>query len=343
MIETVIRTSALSRRFGDVLALDRLELEVPRCAVYGFLGPNGAGKTTAIRLLLGLIRATAGEVALFGVRLEPRSRVALLHRVGALVESPTPYPHLTGRENLQVAARLRVLQAGRVDAVLAAVRLERDANRPVRAYSLGMRQRLGLAQALLASPELLALDEPTNGLDPAGIQEVRETLRRLPGETGATVFLSSHLLSEVEQIATDIGVLRQGRLLFQGPIQALQAERQPRVLVRVAAPAGALRALRAGGWSAARVAGQRDAIMVEATSPDDAARINSMLVLQGLAVNGLETARSSLEEIFLRLTRAVPSPAVPAAGPEGGTTRDPGPAGRGGDAAGRDANAAGLR
>jgi lantibiotic transport system ATP-binding protein len=297
MIETVIRTSALSRRFGDVLALDRLELEVPRCAVYGFLGPNGAGKTTAIRLLLGLIRATAGEVALFGVRLEPRSRVALLHRVGALVESPTPYPHLTGRENLQVAARLRVLQAGRVDA----------------------------------------------GLDPAGIQEVRETLRRLPGETGATVFLSSHLLSEVEQIATDIGVLRQGRLLFQGPIQALQAERQPRVLVRVAAPAGALRALRAGGWSAARVAGQRDAIMVEATSPDDAARINSMLVLQGLAVNGLETARSSLEEIFLRLTRAVPSPAVPAAGPEGGTTRDPGPAGRGGDAAGRDANAAGLR
>ncbi|HYL99015.1 MAG TPA: ATP-binding cassette domain-containing protein, partial [Blastocatellia bacterium] len=212
-----IQTANLTRRYGSLTAVDGLSLEVPRGSIYGFLGPNGAGKTTTIRMLLGLINPDAGEVILLGLPLR-RNRIALLSRVGTLVETPSIYPNLTGRENMEVTRRLRAVARSRVDRVLQIVRLDKDAGRKAIEYSLGMRQRLALALALLGDPELLILDEPTNGLDPSGIHEMRELIRRLPSEHNATIFLSSHLLSEVEQVATHIGIVNKGALSFQGPL-----------------------------------------------------------------------------------------------------------------------------
>ena len=206
MTELAITTFRLTRRFGDLTAVADLDLQVPGGSVYGFLGPNGAGKTTTIRLLLGLIRPNAGEVRLFGQSLRD-GRMTLLRRVGALVETPSLYPHLTGRENLEVTRRLLDARQEQINRALAIVKLEQDAHRRVAHYSSGMRQRLGLALALLGEPELLILDEPTNGLDPAGIREMRDLICRLPEEHGVTVFLSSHLLNEVEQVATHIGII----------------------------------------------------------------------------------------------------------------------------------------
>jgi ABC-type multidrug transport system ATPase subunit len=197
MDKFIIETNDLTRRFGSVKAVDGVSLRVPPGSIYGFLGPNGAGKTTTIRMLLGLIRPNAGEVSLFGRSLSEQ-RLELLRRVGSLVESPSLYPHLTGWENLELIRRMVGGKPSEIEHALAVVRMEDAAHRLVREYSLGMRQRLGLAVALYGQPELLILDEPTNGLDPAGIHEMRELICSLPHE-GLTVFLSSHLLSEVDQ------------------------------------------------------------------------------------------------------------------------------------------------
>lgn len=296
----VIETRALTRRFGKQLAVDTLNLSVPEGGVYGFLGPNGAGKTTAIRMLLGLIRPNAGEVRLFGQPLLA-NRYSLMQRVGALVETPSLYPHLTGRENLEVTRRLLGAPRELIDLALETVRLTKDANRRVREYSLGMRQRIGLALALLNKPTLLILDEPTNGLDPAGIHEMRDLIRHLPGESGMTVFLSSHLLSEVEQIASHIGIINEGRLLFQGPLAELQAKQQTELTVGVKQLDQAIDCLERAGWTVQRRADKLLSVM--AHSSEDAARINSLLVEHCLDVFHLALAQASLEDIFLTLTR----------------------------------------
>jgi len=289
----------LTSRFGAKLAVDDLDLKAPEAGVYGFLGPNGAGKTTAIRMLLGLIRADAGEVYLFGESLAVNRR-RLMRRVGALVEAPSLYPHLTGRENLEVTRRMLGAQRTLIDRALDIVRLAGDAHRRVREYSLGMRQRLGLALALLNEPRLLILDEPTNGLDPAGIHEMRDLLRRLPSEFGVTVFLSSHLLGEVEQIAGHIGIIHEGRLLFQGTLPELQDEHQAQLTIGVNQPDQAVSCLTAAGWG---VQERDDGLLsVNATTPVDAARINTLLVGQRLEVFHLAQAQASLEDIFLTLT-----------------------------------------
>lgn len=210
-----IETRTLTRRFATGHGVEALDLAVPAGSVYGFLGPNGAGKTTTIRLLLGLLRADGGEIRLFGQPLTRQSRTPL-RQVGSMVESPSLYPHLSGYENLEVTRRLLGLAPERIDAVLRIVGLERDAHRRVRVYSLGMRQRLGIALALLGEPRVLVLDEPSNGLDPAGIVELRTLLQRMAGELGITVFVSSHQLAEVELMASHVGVLHQGKLRFQG-------------------------------------------------------------------------------------------------------------------------------
>lgn len=300
MQNPLIETRGLTRRFGPQLAVDTLNLYVPAAGVYGFLGPNGAGKTTVIRMLLGLIRPNAGEVRLFGQQLST-NRYSLMRRVGALVETPSLYPHLTGGENLEVTRRLIGAPRNVIDLALETVRLTKDANRRVREYSLGMRQRLGLALALLNKPELLILDEPTNGLDPAGIHEMRDLIRHLPRESGMTVFLSSHLLSEVEQIASHIGIIHEGHLLFQGTLSELQARQQMALTVGVNQVDRAIECLKLAGWTVQRRADEL--LTVSAHSSDDAMRINRLLVDHRLEVFHLALAQVSLEDIFLTLTR----------------------------------------
>ncbi len=299
MDECLIETRGLTRRFGERVAVDDLNLSVPAAGVYGFLGPNGAGKTTAIRMLLGLIRPHAGEVRLFG---EPvgRNRASLMRRVGALVESPSLYPHLTGRENLEVTRRLLGASRNLIDLALDTVRLTQDANRRVREYSLGMRQRLGLALALLNKPELLILDEPTNGLDPAGIHEMRDLIRHLPDEFGVTVFLSSHLLSEVEQIAGHIGIIHEGKLLFQGPLAELQKRQQTQLVVGVKQLDEAIDCLLNAGWAVNRSADSMISVLAKTSA--DAARINKLLVDHRFDVFHVALTQPSLEDIFLTLT-----------------------------------------
>ena len=295
----LIETRGLTRRFGSQRAVDDLNLLVPAAGVYGFLGPNGAGKTTAIRMLLGLIRPNAGEVRLFGQSLNGNHR-SWMGRVGALVEAPSLYPHLTGRENLEVTRRLLGSDRNLVELALATVKLTKDADRRVREYSLGMRQRLGLALALLNNPDLLILDEPTNGLDPAGIHEMRDLIRRLPDEFGVTVFLSSHLLGEVEQIATHIGIIHEGSLLFQGTLAELQSKQQTQLSVGVKQANEATEFLVNTGWNVQRCVD--DLLNVSTKAPDDAVRINKLLVNRGLDVFHLVASQRSLEDIFLSLT-----------------------------------------
>jgi lantibiotic transport system ATP-binding protein len=300
MHQYMIETRGLTRRFGAQLAVDDLNLQAPAAGVYGFLGPNGAGKTTAIRMLLGLIRPDAGEVHLFGEPLKA-NRLSLMRRVGALVEAPSLYPHLTGRENLEVTRRLLGAPRALIDRALDIVKLTQDAHRRVREYSLGMRQRLGLALALLNKPELLILDEPTNGLDPAGIHEMRALLRRLPAEFGVTIFLSSHLLSEVEQVASHIGIIHEGRLLFQGTLSELQDAHRAQLTLGVKQPDEAVNCLTAAGWG---VQVRADGMLgVSATTPEEAVKINHLLVSRRLEVFHLAPAQASLEDIFLTLTR----------------------------------------
>jgi ABC-2 type transport system ATP-binding protein len=284
-------------------AVDGVNLQVERGSVYGFLGPNGAGKTTTIRLLLGLIHPHAGQVRLFDKPLQ-NERIELLQRVGALVESPSLYPHLTGHENLEVTRRLIAGKRQRIDEVLRIVRLEEAADRLVKGYSTGMKQRLGLALALLGEPELLILDEPTNGLDPAGIREMRQFIRRLPQEHGITVFLSSHLLGEVEQMATHVGIINQGQLLFQGTPNGLRAQLNPQVRLGVDRLEEAARILTQAGWSVRPNGGNQLCVTVNGQS--DVAMINAQLTGGGVNVFQLSLEQPSLEDIFLELTMGEP-------------------------------------
>ncbi len=307
MAEHIIETIGLTRRFGRLTAVDDLTLAVPRGAVYGFLGPNGAGKSTTLRLLLGLIRPDAGEARLFGSLLSggrgPRPRrTELLRRVGALVESPSIYPNLTGRENLEVTRRLTGGTRGQIGYALHLVGLEGAADRLAGGYSTGMKQRLALALALLGMPDLLILDEPTNGLDPAGMQEVRALIRRLPEEHGVTVLLSSHLLVEVEQVATHIGIIQEGRLVFQGTQDELRAQMEGQAILQVDDPERARQALRDAGWAARWNGNAR--LAVPASGPSDAAMLNALLVRQGFNVYQLGLNQPTLEDVFLSLTHA---------------------------------------
>ncbi|MBP6822496.1 MAG: ABC transporter ATP-binding protein [Acidobacteria bacterium] len=299
MQKIAIETCGLTRRFGTQLAVNEVNLLVPEASIYGFLGPNGAGKTTTIRMLLGLIRPNAGEVKLFGEAFVA-NRLSLLRRVGALVETPSLYSHLTGRENLEVTRRLIGADRKLIDRALDIVKLAADAHRRVREYSLGMRQRLSLGLALLNNPDLLILDEPANGLDPAGIHEMRDLIRRLAAEFGITIFLSSHLLSEVEQVANHIGIIHQGKLVFQGTLADLQSQRHQHLTVGVNHPDQAANCLTSAGWSVQR---NGDGLLtVAATSRDAAIRVNSLLVSQSIEVFHIALAQASLEDIFLNIT-----------------------------------------
>ena len=301
MSDATIALIHVSRRFGEVQAVKDLSLSVPRKCIYGFLGPNGAGKTTTIRMLLGLLRPDIGEVRIFDESMDNRSRLALLQRIGSLVEAPSLYPHLSGYENLQITQKLISLNPARIDRVLQIVRLETESHRLVKTYSQGMRQRLGVALALLAEPELLILDEPTNGLDPGGMIEMRELLRRLPDESGITIFLSSHLLGEVEQIATHVGVIGRGRLLFEGTLDALRSRSRCRVVIEVDNTSVASNVLAQAGWSPQRVSDK--SLAVELPDRESIARAAAAIVSAGVKLYQIETEGQSLEDLFLDLTR----------------------------------------
>jgi lantibiotic transport system ATP-binding protein len=302
MAELAIEAKRLVRRFGKHLAVDDVSLIVPRGVVYGFLGPNGAGKTTTIRMILGLIHPDSGEVSLFGIDVEDRRREAL-RPVGALVEAPALYNHLTGLENLEIASRLIGVKRDVAWRTLELVGLDRDGGRLVANYSLGMRQRLGIALALLGSPALLILDEPFEGLDPAGIHALRELLANLARGRGVTVFVATRLLSEVERLASHVGIMRRGKLLFDGPIEALKDQYDSVLGVRVADANQAIEILKRAGD--APFLGADGRVLVSISDPADAARINARLVSEGVSVLGLSVDQPSLEEIYLAMTDAV--------------------------------------
>ena len=293
-----IETSGLTRRFGSAAAVEDVSLRVPTGSVYGFLGLNGAGKTTTIRLLLGLLRPTRGIVTLLG-RSMPTHRIENLRDIGSLIETPSVYPHLTGRENLEAVRRILGAPAAATSRALVTVGLGGAESKLVREYSLGMKQRLGLAQCLLGDPRLLVLDEPTNGLDPGGIQEVRDLVRRLPAERGTTVFLSSHILSEVEQVATHIGVIHRGRIRFQGTVASVLDPLETLLELRVDAPADVLLDLSSLGWHARREGDGR--LVVRVRNRGEAARINAALVQRGRQVFHLAEVPRSLERSFFSL------------------------------------------
>ena len=292
----MIETRSLTKRFGNRAAVDSVDLTVPAGVAFGFLGPNGAGKTTMIRTLLGLTRATSGDVTLLGLP-QPSKRAEALARVGAIVEEPRFHPHLTGRENLTIVAAARDRAAEmRIPDSLERVGLAQRADERVKSYSLGMRQRLGIARCLIADPALLILDEPMNGLDPAGILELRHLIRAFVDE-GRTVFLSSHLLDEVEKTCDHVAIVDQGRIVVQGGVEEIAASGDPTLLIEVDDEAAARRVLRG-----AAIEAEGAALRVKLVPGGSAAEINRALVEAGIAVSRLEPARATLEEKFLEIT-----------------------------------------
>jgi ABC-2 type transport system ATP-binding protein len=292
----VVQTRDLTKRYGDrILAVDRLTLRVRRGEVYGFLGPNGSGKTTTLRMLLGLIRPSSGTALVVGAA---PGTPAGLARIGALVETPAFYPFLSGRDNLGLLARHAGAPEARIDVVLDEVELSARARDRFGTYSLGMKQRLGVAAALLKDPELLILDEPTNGMDAAGMAEMRTFIRRL-GDGGRSVLLSSHLMGEVEQVCDRVGVVRNGRLVGEGTLDELRGRANLRVH---AEPRALARRVLAALAPVERVAADDGGFLVTA-EPAAAAAINRALVQAGVAVSELSPERASLERVFLELTQ----------------------------------------
>ena len=298
--EYVVETSGLTKRFGNRTVVKGVDLKVPRGVAFGYLGPNGAGKTTLIRMLLGLTRANGGTMRLRGLPV-PERRAEALSRVGAIVEEPRFHGHLNGRENLQIVAAARGRDAfGRIEPALQRVGLGHRAGDRVRTYSMGMRQRLGIARCLLADPDLLILDEPMNGLDPAGILEFRNLLRSLVVE-GRTVVLSSHILDEVEKTCDQVAIVDQGEIVAMGSLAELRGGGQPRVLIGVEGESDAIRML-SNAPGVSEVVTDNGVIRVTLTDAAVIPDLNRMLVEAGVRVRRLEPVQASLEERFLAIT-----------------------------------------
>lgn len=298
-IKPTIETKNLSFAIGNTQILKDVSLSVPKGSIYGFLGPNGAGKTTLIRLMLNLFSTSEGKIFLFGEDVT-KHRVSLLKRLGRFVEQPSLYGHLTGAENLDLARRYYGAPAHRVAKVLKIVGMAEFANRKVKAYSLGMRQRIAIGQALIHDPELLILDEPTNGLDPNGIKEIRELLVSLNREHGKTIFVSSHLLSEIEKMCTHVSVIHKGRVLYQGTIEGLNGSSESKLDVKVIDVQKAKSALKKQGIDA--VHNHNSTLSMSVESEMQIAAINRFLVEEGIDVFSLTAHHHNLEEVFIELT-----------------------------------------
>ena len=295
----MIETHDLCKQYGTALRVAHVDLSVPEGSIYGFLGPNGAGKSTTLKMLLGLVRPTAGEIQVLGREMNRANRLAVLRQVGSLIESPSYYGHLTWEENLRIVQTLRGVPERNIREVLQIVRLDGQRGKKVAHYSLGMKQRLGLAAALLGYPRLLILDEPTNGLDPAGIQEMRELIQSLPGRFGMTVVVSSHLLSEIDQIADTVGIIREGELVFQDTLAALHGRSRHHLALRTTNNAVARNLLAQQDVACTEEAGY---LILPILSDELAAQLTQFLARQRLGIVRLEERQKSLEDIFLELT-----------------------------------------
>ena len=295
----IIETHDLCKQYGNALRVAHLDLDVPEGSVYGFLGPNGAGKSTTLKMILGLVRPTAGDIRVLGKKMDGGNRLAVLRQVGSLIESPSYYGHLTGEENLRIVQTLRGVPEKNIREVLQIVRLDGQRGKRVARYSLGMKQRLGLAAALLGYPKLLILDEPTNGLDPAGIQEMRELICELPERFGMTVVVSSHLLSEIDQMADHVAIIRDGELVFQDTLEALHGRSRHHLALRTTNNAVARAILQEKSVPCQEEEGY---LILPILSDELAGQFTRLLGARNLGVIRLEERQKSLEDIFLELT-----------------------------------------
>lgn len=293
----IVSTEKLTKTYGTRAVVQDLDLRIPEGSVYGFLGPNGSGKSTTMKMLLSLIRPTSGEAHVLGQPMNRSTRRELLGKVGSLIESPPGYAHLTGQENMRIVQRLLDLDDAQIDFAVRTVRMQKQMDKKVREFSLGMKQRLGIAMALARQPKLLILDEPTNGLDPAGIEEIRELLRRL-ADGGVTVMVSSHLLGEIDKTATVLGILSQGKLIYQGDRAGLLSAATPDVLIECEDPQ------RAHGLLARqfRASLENSTLRVPATDDRTTASIVAALVGDKIGVYGVRRDEQTLEDVFMTLT-----------------------------------------
>ena len=293
----IVATDNLSKEYDGVYRVQELDIRIKEGDIYGFLGPNGAGKSTTMKMLLGLVKPTSGSIEIMGKPFNEKTRRDILASVGSLIESPSYYGHLTGRENMEIIRRLLDLPQKNIEEAVHIVRMENQMEKKVKNYSLGMKQRLGIAMALARFPKLLILDEPTNGLDPAGIEEMRELIKTLPKQYGMTVMISSHILSEIDQMATVVGIINQGCLIFQERMSVLDTQREPQIVLRTSDNNRAYQLLK-------KVNPQRtaDGLQIGALTDEQTGAVVQCLCSNGISVYRVEEHRESLEDIFLNLT-----------------------------------------
>ena len=293
----IVATDNLSKEYDGVYRVQELDIRIKEGDIYGFLGPNGAGKSTTMKMLLGLVKPTSGTIEILGKPFNEKNRRDILASVGSLIESPSYYGHLTGRENMEIIRRLLDLPKKNIEEAVHIVRMENQMEKKVKNYSLGMKQRLGIAMALARFPKLLILDEPTNGLDPAGIEEMRELIKMLPKQYGMTVMISSHILSEIDQMATVVGIINQGCLIFQERMSVLDMQREPQIILRTSDNNHAFQLLKK-----ANPQRTTDGLQIGALTDEQTGAVVQCLCSNGISVYRVEEHRESLEDIFLNLT-----------------------------------------
>ena len=293
----IVATDNLSKEYDGVYRVQELDIRIKEGDIYGFLGPNGAGKSTTMKMLLGLVKPTSGTIEIMGKPFNEKNRRDILSSVGSLIESPSYYGHLTGRENMEIIRRLLDFPKKNIEEAVHIVRMENQMEKKVKNYSLSMKQRLGIAMALARFPKLLILDEPTNGLDHAGIEEMRELIKMLPKQYGMTVMISSHILSEIDQMATVVGIINQGCLIFQERMSVLDMQREPQIILRTSDNNHAFQLLKK-----ANPQRTTDGLQIGALTDEQTGAVVQCLCSNGISVYRVEEHRESLEDIFLNLT-----------------------------------------
>ena len=297
MGSNILEAEGLSKKYAGVLRVNDLDIRIKEGEVYGFLGPNGAGKSTTMKMLLGLVKPSTGTISIFGKPFIEKNRIEILNEMGSLIESPSYYGHLSGKENMEIVRKLLDVPKSNIDEAIKIVRMENQMNKKVRYYSLGMKQRLGIAMALAGFPKLLILDEPTNGLDPAGIEEIRELIKALPQKYGMTVMISSHILSEIDQVASSIGIINHGELIFQERKEALENERKPYITIRTSDMEKTCNVL-----NIQKPKGNFSELNLGILSDEAIGKAIYTLNNHNIMIYRIEEHRRSLEDIFLELT-----------------------------------------